>query len=109
MFIAMSPAWGVGLVLLLAAAVAYGLARRTMHRADGETRAEPSDPVQHQVDLPQPASTEGELYLSCPNCEFGGPLDDLELVGEAVDCPMCEQPFVVLDPQSNVSQYAGVK
>lgn len=109
MFIALSPAWGFGLALLLAAAVVYWLARRTGHRAEGELNSEISDAVQHRIDLPQPASTDGEFYLSCPNCEFAGPLDDLELVGQAVDCPMCEQPFVLLDPQSNASQLAGVK
>ena len=109
MLVALSPAWGLGLALLLAAAVVYRLARRKGHRADGERGSRSDEPVQHRVDLPQPASTAGEFYLSCPNCEFAGPLDDLELVGQAVDCPMCEQPFVLLDPQSNVRQYAGVK
>ena len=109
MFTALSPAWGLGLALLLVAAAIYRLARRTRHRADSEPGSRPNDPVQHRVDLPQPASAAGEFYLSCPNCEFAGPLEDLELVGQAVECPMCEQPFVLLDPQSNVSQYAGVK
>ena len=109
MFIALSSAWGLGLALLLVAAVVYPLARRTGQQAEGEPGSESSDAVKYRVDLPQPASTEGEFYLSCPNCEFAGPLDDLELVGQAVDCPMCEQPFVLLDPQSNVSPYAGVK
>ncbi len=109
MFIALSPAWGLGLVLLLVAAVVYRLARRTGHRAEGGLGSESSNAVNYRVDLPHSASTEGEFYLSCPNCEFAGPLDNLELVGQAVDCPMCEQPFVLLDPQSKVSPYAGVK
>ena len=77
MFIALSPAWGLGLGLLFVAAVVYRLARLRGHRADGERGSESSDAVKYRVDLPQPASTAGEFYLSCPNCEFAGPLDDL--------------------------------
>ena len=38
------------------------------------------------------------MYLSCPHCDYEGPLDDPKLIGQAVDCPLCEQSIVVLEP-----------
>ena len=49
-----------------------------------------------------------EMYLSCPHCDYGGPLDDPKLVGQTVDCPLCRQSILVLEPDDVCGQPAGV-
>ncbi len=49
-----------------------------------------------------------EMYLSCPHCDYGGPLDDPNLVGQTVDCPLCQQSILVLEPYDVCGQPAGV-
>jgi len=91
----MSVAWtflwvacGVGLSL-----VVYGLLGRRARRIAARAPVG----LTYNVELPPPQP--GAFTLCCPRCGFQGPFDDLSLVGQSVDCPLCERNFVVLEPE----------
>lgn len=58
----------------------------------------PDRPVLYNVQIAEDPSSDS-LSLSCPRCGFTGPMDDVTIIGETVDCPLCEQPFDVLEPE----------
>ena len=62
------------------------------------------EPVVYNLDLPAPdGAADHELILSCPHCGFSGPMDDPSAVGETVDCPLCEESFLVLEPDTSAN------
>lgn len=104
----LSAAGTLLIAFLLLGACALGLAlQRRRNEPPEPCPTGSADPARLDVDMPEPSRP--ELILSCPHCQFEGPLDDAQLVGQTVDCPLCEQSFVVLEPDCALTDTAGVK
>lgn len=105
----MLSAAGTALIafLLLGACALILALRRNRHEASVPPAASGAEPAKSDLDRPEPSRQ--ELYLLCPHCQFEAPLDDAQLVGQTVDCPVCEQSFVVLKPDCALTDPAGVK
>ncbi len=105
----MLSAAGTALIafLLLGACALILALRRNGHEPSMPPAAGGAEPAKFDLDRPEPSRQ--ELYLLCPHCQFEGPLDDARLVGQTVDCPVCEQSFVVLEPDCALTDSAGVK
>ena len=104
----LSAAGAVLIALLLLGGCALILAlQRSRNGPPEPSPASGAEPAKLDVDMPEPSRQ--ELFLSCPHCQFEGPLDDAQLVGQTVDCPLCEQSFVVLEPDCALTSPAGVK
>lgn len=95
---------GLGTTLMAAGAVALcclGLvwtARQMSRKTAQQDRQRRFEGMQRrQEQRPTELQTQS-LHLACPHCDFEGPFDDASLIGEQVDCPLCDQPFVVLEP-----------
>ncbi len=86
--------WSIGVVAIAVGCVVWR--RRGRQRpADPTVTVVPSQ--RYQVPIPPPR--EPDLVVACPHCGFHGGLENLSWVGESVDCPVCEEPFVILEPE----------
>lgn len=96
-----------GIVVMVA--YAFLRLRRRQETADDMPSSDPPSqdapaPLVYSFDLPAPdGGADHELFLSCPHCGFSGPMDDPSAVGETVDCPLCEEAFLVLEPDTSAN------
>ena len=91
---------GILIVMAICGMVLARAARRQQRRPHGQSDEPQASPVSFDVQLTGAGHADHHLVLSCPFCDFEASLEDPAVVGQTVVCPICDQSFEVLEPDS---------